>query len=144
MGKTIVHTGISVSDLERSLEFYRDLLGMELLFTDQDSREDLGRGVGVPGANMKFAVVQMGDGVLELIEYVEPRGRAYERSNNDVGAMHVAFTVDDIETVYQELFKKGVQFITPPIYIPAGPMKGWKWTYFFDPDGIQLELMQAP
>jgi catechol 2,3-dioxygenase-like lactoylglutathione lyase family enzyme len=139
------HTCITVSDLERSLSFYRDLLGLELVMTEESDRsgDDRSKALGVPKAKVKLAILRAGDARVELIEYVTAKGQAYDRSNNDVGAMHIAFQVEDIDAVYRRLLDHGVRFTAPPATIPAGPMEGWRWTYFFDPDGVSLEIIQT-
>ncbi|MGQ9600241.1 MAG: VOC family protein [Anaerolineae bacterium] len=138
------HTCITVSDLERSIVFYRDVLGLELVLTEESERsqDDRSKSLGVAGAKVKLAILRAGNAQVELIEYVTARGRPYDRNNNDIGTMHIAFQVDDIEAVYQRLLKHGVRFTSPPVTIPAGPMKGWRWTYFFDPDDVSLEIIQ--
>ncbi len=138
------HTCITVSDLERSIAFYRDVLGLELVMTEESERsqDDRSKSLGVAGAKVKLAILRAGNAQVELIEYVTARGRPYDRNNNDIGAMHIAFQVDDIEATYQRLLAHGVRFTSPPATIPAGPMKGWRWTYFFDPDGVSLEIIQ--
>lgn len=138
------HTCITVSDLERSIVFYRDVLGLELVLTEESERsqDDRSKSLGVAGAKVKLAILRAGNAQVELIEYVTARGRPYDRNNNDIGTMHIAFQVDDIEAVYQHLLEHGVRFTSPPATIPAGPMKGWRWTYFFDPDGVSLEIIQ--
>jgi catechol 2,3-dioxygenase-like lactoylglutathione lyase family enzyme len=139
------HTCITVSDLERSIQFYRDLLGLELVMTEESERsgDDRSKALGVPKAKVRLAILRAGDARVELIEYVTARGRPYDRNNNDVGAMHIAFHVADIDAVYQRMVDHGVRFTAPPATIPAGPMAGWRWTYFFDPDGVSLEIIQT-
>jgi catechol 2,3-dioxygenase-like lactoylglutathione lyase family enzyme len=141
----IHHTCISVSDLERSIAFYRDLLGLELLMTEESERsgDDRSKALGVAKAKVRLAILSAGNARVELIEYVTSKGRPYDRNNNDVGAMHIAFQVEDIDGVYQRLVDHGVRFTAPPATIPAGPMAGWRWTYFFDPDGVSLEIIQT-
>ena len=138
------HTCITVSNLEQSIAFYRDLLGLELLFTEESERsqDDRSKALGIAGAKVKLAILWAGNSRVELIEYVASQGRPYDRKNNDVGAMHIAFQVEDIEAVYQRMVDHGVRFTAPPATIPAGPMAGWRWTYFFDPDGVSLEIIQ--
>jgi catechol 2,3-dioxygenase-like lactoylglutathione lyase family enzyme len=141
----IHHTCITVSDLERSIAFYRDLLGLELVMTEESERsgDDRSKALGVPKAKVKLAILRAGDARVELIEYVTAQGRPYDRNNNDIGAMHIAFQVKDIDAVYQRLLDHGVRFTAAPAIIPAGPMQGWRWTYFFDPDGVSLEIIQT-
>jgi catechol 2,3-dioxygenase-like lactoylglutathione lyase family enzyme len=139
------HSCITVSDLDRSVAFYRDLLGLELVMTEESERsgDDRSKALGVARAKVKLAILRAGQAQVELIEYVTAKGRPYDRKNNDVGTMHIAFRVEDIEAVYQRLLDHGVRFTAPPTTIPAGPMAGWRWTYFFDPDGVSLEIIQT-
>ena len=141
----IHHTCITVSDLEGSIAFYRDLLGLELVMTEESERsgDDRSKALGVARAKVKLAILRAGDAQVELIEYVTAKGRPYDRHNNDTGAMHIAFQVADIDAVYQRMVDQGVRFTSPPTTIPAGPMAGWRWTYFFDPDGVSLEIIQT-
>jgi len=144
MIRGVHHTCITVRDLDRSIAFYRDLLGLELVLTEESERssDDRSDNLGISNAKVKLAILRTGEARIELIEYVTAQGRDFDRQNNDVGATHIAFQVDDIEAAYHSLRDQGVRFTAPPTTIPAGPMKGWKWTYFFDPDGISLELIQ--
>ncbi|MCL7451659.1 MAG: VOC family protein [Anaerolineae bacterium] len=145
MIKGVHHTCITVSDLERSITFYCDLLGLELVMTEESERsgDDRSKALGVPKAKVKLAILRAGDAQVELIEYVTAKGRPYDRNNNDAGAMHIALQVEDIDAVYQRFLEHGVRFTAPPATIPAGPMEGWRWTYFFDPDGVSLEIIQT-
>ncbi len=139
------HTCITVSDLDRSIAFYRGVLGLELVMTEESERsgDDRSKALGVAKATVKLAILRAGDAQVELIEYVTSPGRPYDRHNNDVGAMHIAFQVENIDAVYRRLVDHGVRFTAPPATIPAGPMAGWRWTYFFDPDGVSLEIIQT-
>ena len=80
---------------------------------------------------------------MELIEYVTAGGRPFDSRVNVVGAMHIAFQVADIDGVYQRMVDHDVRFTAPPATIPAGPMAGWRWTYFLDPEGVSLEIIQT-
>ncbi len=93
-------------------------------------------------AELKIAVLQAGEGMLELIEYVSPEGRPKDTRPFDVGTMHLAFLVKDVEKTYRELSTKGVKFNSAPNEITEGPLKGWVWTHFQDPDGSVLELVE--
>ena len=141
----IFHTGITVLNLDRSVAFYRDVLGFELITepTEVFSGEELSRGVGVPGASLRLAIFKAGEGTLELLEYLSPQSPV-ERPMppNTLGAMHVAFRVENIEQKVRELEAKGIKFHTPPNVVEEGPLKGWKWAYFSDPDGITLEIVE--
>jgi len=144
MMKGIFHASITVSNLERSIAFYRDILGCELLYTRESSGEGLSKGVGVENAYLKIAMLRVGDGgFLELIEYVTPKCVPKQLRPCDIGSMHVAFHVEDIVEMARRLNNHGYHFNAPPRHITEGPMKGWVWAYFKDPDGAQLELVET-
>lgn len=86
--------------------------------------------------------MQAGDKIVELIQYINPKGKPYNMSECDTGNMHIAFRVTDIYKIYKTLKQKGVKFKSPPNEVIKGPTKGWIWTYFYDPDGAQLELIE--
>jgi len=141
----IFHTGITVSDLDRSVEFYRDVLGLELMMepTEVFEGEKLSRGVGVPNASLRQAVLKVGEGAVELVEYLTPKSPVDKPMPlNTLGAMHLAFRVKDANEKIMELEAKGVKFLSPLNVEKEGPLAGLKWVYFKDPDGITLELVE--
>jgi catechol 2,3-dioxygenase-like lactoylglutathione lyase family enzyme len=144
--KGLHHVGITVKDLDASIRFYHDVLGLE--FANEPSPwfegEDLSRGVGVPGAGLRQVSLLVGDTTLELLEYRSPpSGTDGPLASNDLGASHVAFAVDDIEATKAELEAKGIEFYGPVNTVDDGVLAGWRWVYFEDPDGYPLELVQV-
>ena len=96
------HTGITVSNLERSLAFWRDVLGFELSHTAHQTGEMATEITGVAGAEIKLAVVKAPGGhKIELLEYLAPaeRKRHVDPRPCDVGFVHVALIVDDLDAV---------------------------------------------
>src|SRR3954452_25450968 len=88
------HTGITVSNLERSLAFWRDVLGFEFSHRAHQSGQFPTEITGVAGAELSLAVVKAPGHKIELIEYNSPADR---KSTNelrlcDVGHVHVALT----------------------------------------------------
>ena len=136
------HIGIIVSDREKAIEFYGDILGGELLYTSEAGPGDIAKQIGVEGASNKAAVIKVGNSILELVEYVNPKCEPKQMSPCDIGTLHLAFEVDDINETVERLQKKGIKFTAVPKYIDKGKMKGWVWVYFKDPDGCQLELVE--
>jgi catechol 2,3-dioxygenase-like lactoylglutathione lyase family enzyme len=137
------NTGFTVSDLERSVAFYRDILGMEEVRRAEVSGDGIARMVGVPGARLKICTLRLSDGhILELIEYADKGEQAAAGlPANSRGVAHLAFYCDDVPRAYEELRAKGVQFVAPPqAVVPGRPPA----CYFRDPDGIFLELNQRP
>lgn len=139
------HVGITVSDLGRSLAFYRDLLGFRVAYERGEvTAEYMPRLVGIPGARLKIAGLDIPGLHLDLIEYIEPKGAARAGPTSDVGNGHLGFTVDDIWAAYHALREAGVTFRSEPISPTQGPNKGGWAVYFVDPDGITLEMIQPP
>jgi catechol 2,3-dioxygenase-like lactoylglutathione lyase family enzyme len=139
------HVGITVRDLNASIYFYHDLLGLEISTEPSPwfDGPELGRGVGVPGAALRQVCLRLGDTMLELLEYrTPPSETGRPLLSHSVGASHVAFLVDDIRTTKSELEKKGVRFFSDINVIDDGVLAGWRWVYFSDPDGYPLELIQ--
>ncbi|MFC5381559.1 VOC family protein [Aquipuribacter nitratireducens] len=139
---TLHHVGITVKDLEASLAWYSDVLGVEPEWIAEGSGEELGRAVGVPDARLRFAMLRLGNAVVELLCYDNGRDETFTRSNADVGSAHVCIDVPDIRAAYEDLQAKGVQFLAPPLDITDGPLAGCAFAYFRDPDGVTLEIFQ--
>jgi catechol 2,3-dioxygenase-like lactoylglutathione lyase family enzyme len=143
----IHHVGLTVSDIERSIRFYRDALGLTLVRRRRTAAGYIGRQTGCPGAELEVASFQVRSGggpSLELVQYVSHSGAANEPGTHRVGSAHLCFHVDDIHTAYELLRQQGVCFKTPPIEITSGPNQGGFGVYLSDPDGFTLELFQPP
>ena len=141
------HTGITVSNLERALEFWQNVLGFELSHRAHQTG-DLAREItGVAGAEIKLAVVKAPDGhKIELLEYLAPpdRKRHVDLRPCDVGSVHVAFMVDNLDAVMQRIAASGWKAAGQPQALTTGPNTGKRVIYVRDPDGTTIELMQPP
>jgi catechol 2,3-dioxygenase-like lactoylglutathione lyase family enzyme len=141
------HAGLHVRDLDRSIAFYRDHLGLILLARRDATADYTSAVVGYPCAHLRFAFLRhpAGGPILELIEYVAPRGEAIDTATKNPGTAHVCFEVADINGVHARLAAIGVRFRSAaPVEILAGVNRGGYAIYFTDPDGIVLELLQLP
>ena len=140
------HTGITVSNLERSLAFWRDVLGFEFSHTAQQKGELAEEITGVKGAELKLAVLKTPGGhKIELLEYLAPADR--KRANLrpcDVAFAHIALLVDDLEAMLDKISASGWKARGNPQILTKGPNAGKRVVYVRDPDGTTIELMQLP
>jgi catechol 2,3-dioxygenase-like lactoylglutathione lyase family enzyme len=141
------HTGITVSNLERSLAFWRDVLGFELSHTAHQTGELAREITGVAGAELKLAVLKAPGGhKIELLEYLAPPDRTKHTDLRpcDVGSVHVALTVNDLDAVLQRIVASGWKTAGKPQTLQSGPNAGKRVVYVRDPDGTTIEFMQPP
>ena len=142
------HTGYTVSDLDRSVAFYRDLMGMEVIAQQEKQGGYLAAIVGYPDAHVRMAHLRApGSGhLLELFQYLAPRGAAAGAIEpRDVGTAHLCFVVDDLVDAHTRLVEAGVEtFFSPPVRVDTGINTGGYGVYLRDPDGIVLEIFQPP
>lgn len=139
------HTGITVLNLEGSLAFWRDVLGLELSHTAHQKGELAEEITGVKGAEIKLAVLKTPCGhKIELLEYLAPsdRKRANLRSC-DVGSVHVALLVEDLNAALDRIAVLGWKTAGQPQILTKGPNAGRRVVYVRDPDGTTIEFMQV-
>ena len=139
------HTGITVSNLERSLAFWRDVLGFELSHTAHQTGELAKEITGVTGAEIKLAVLKTsGDHKIELLEYLAPPDRKQIALRPcEVGSVHVALLVDDLDAVLERVSDSGWKAAGKPQTLKTGPNAGKRVVYVRDPDGTTIEFMQV-
>ena len=145
------HFSYTVRDLDRSIDFYCRLIGMELIHRQRQSNPYTARLVAYEDADLDVAMlripncpVDVSGHHLELVQYVHPAGAPIDTATNRPGVAHLAFAVDDIHAMYDRLAAEGVRFKSTPVPIEAGRNKGGFAVYFNDFDGIPLELLQPP
>jgi catechol 2,3-dioxygenase-like lactoylglutathione lyase family enzyme len=140
------HTGITVSSLERSLAFWRDVLGFELSHTAHQKGELAQEITGVEGAEIKLAVLKTPGGhKIELLEYLAPPDRkCVDLRPCDLGSVHIALLVEDLEGVLAQIDASGWEAAGKPQTLKTGPNAGKRVVYVRDPDGTTIEFMELP
>src|SRR5262245_27170697 len=141
--------GITVSDMERALDFYTRVLFFEKLSERMVSGPEWDRLQGVPGLRMRVAHLRLGEDSIELMEYLSPRGRPVppDSRSHDRWFQHIAVIVNDMDQAYLWLRRHRVEHVSPaPQRVPdwnsnAGGIQAF---YFKDPDGHPLEILQFP
>ena len=140
------HLGLTVSDIEQSIEFYRDLLGMTLIRRRPSvTAEYVSLQTGYEGVELSVASLKVNGESrqsLELVQYVNNPGPASDPATNRPGSSHLCLVVDDLRSCYEDLASRAVQFKSEPVTITEGPNKGGLVIYLRDPDGYTLELFQ--
>lgn len=146
----VLHFSFTVRDLDRSIDWYTRVLGLELVHRQRQENEYTQVLVGIPGAVLEVAQFKLpgvrspySTHMLELIEYVNGAEECgVELRTSMVGVPHLALLVTDIHKKYEQMAADGVAFRNPPVAISEGANAGGFACYLVDPDGITLELLQ--
>ena len=141
MIKDIRHTGVVVMDLEPSLYFYRDLLGFQVAKQMEEAGDYVDNISSL--RNVKVTTVKLtslSGQMIELLKYHSHAAEQREREICEIGISHIAFTVDDLDTEYERLRGKGIQFNSPPQLSPDGYAKV---TFCRAPEGTLVELVEV-
>jgi len=144
------HINLVVSDLERSVKFYTELLGFREFRRAHLEGEWIESIIGFKdvSADVAYVIAPEGEPRLELLCFDTPRGKALPEHSlaNTLGLRHIALRVDDIHEVARHLKEAGVKIFSTPVAVPTGVIThdtGHKTLcYFLDPDGILLELAE--
>jgi catechol 2,3-dioxygenase-like lactoylglutathione lyase family enzyme len=140
------HTGITVSDIERSLAFWRDVLGFDLSHRAHQKGELAEQITGIAGAEILIAVLRASGHKIELLEYRAPADRRKQNDLRpcDLGHVHVALTVENLDELLETIAAAGWKAAGQPQTLQTGPNAGKRVIYVRDPDGTTIEFMQPP
>ena len=137
----IVHIGVSVFDLEKSVQFYQDVVGMEIVYRAFHEGEKISQVVDVPDATLKICVLQKGAVRLELIDYGKPEKQRVGYPDQSVpGLIHIAMKVADVDEAYRRMKALGYGFNSEPMVTREN---GPKICYFRGPDNVVMELYEV-
>jgi catechol 2,3-dioxygenase-like lactoylglutathione lyase family enzyme len=134
-----LHCAISVSDMERSLSFYRDLLGMEVIMELDIEDDRIGKVIGEQGVHCKIIHLSSGGAVIELFQY-QPGGENFagRMKQYDRGITHIGLEVTGFHELAGKLKKNKVFFLGEPVEFRPGV-----WVaYFKGPDGEVCEIRE--
>ena len=137
------HASFTVEDLDRSVAFYRDFLGMKLegiWEREAPYAEDV---TGIPGARLRLAYFTLENASFELVEYLEGKGQKIDASPNNIGSAHVCFITGDFDGIVGRLGEWGGKLAGKTASVPAGANRGKRVAYVQDPDGNTLEIISA-
>jgi catechol 2,3-dioxygenase-like lactoylglutathione lyase family enzyme len=138
------HTSFTVSSLDRTVAFFRECLGFDLVSRAPRDPDLVSRITGVPGAQVTIAFLRGPGHTVELIEYAAPAGRGkVEARPCDTGFAHLALNVDSVDAAVEAAAPFGVKPVSPPVTIDQGPNRGRKVVYVRDADGVTIEFIEA-
>lgn len=127
--KGLAHIGLFINDIERSITFYRDILGFEIIWRLDAEEPD--------GSITKVCFIRLGDLTIEIVQ------RPFQEKRSDGWVDHIAILVENIEAAAEELRQKGIVFETEEPVLGAGVFaNGAKWLLFRGPDGEHLEISE--
>jgi catechol 2,3-dioxygenase-like lactoylglutathione lyase family enzyme len=143
------HIGLTVRNLDASLTFWRDHVGLRELGRGIVEWEHLDRIIGLDGTQIEWAELELpggGGAFLELFSYWRPPGTPLPPAEmNRPGMTHICIEFNRIEQVVERLRAGGYQARSKElVMIPLGAYKDFKCMYFLDPDGFTLELSERP
>ena len=131
------HVGITVRDLDRTVEFYRTVFDLDVVAEFDVSGEAFETGVDIDTASARFAHLDAGSTRLEVVEY-EPAGDPSELPRlNDQGATHLGLEVDDLDRFYADL-PSTVETLSPPQTTETGT----RILFVRDPEENLIEVLE--
>ena len=135
-----LHFGFTVSNLERSVAFFQECLGLTIAASGQDRPEETEHFVGVPGADLKFCVLKGSDHTIELMQYFGPADRKELNGRPcDVGFSHLCYQVEDAEAFIASAAKYDMLPVNSVLAFPTHRCRG---IYMRNPDGLAVEIIQ--
>jgi glyoxylase I family protein len=141
------HVAVTVKDMDRSLEFYCDLLGLRRDGEHDLEGETISLMAGKDTVRMKVVRLICPDtpGIhIDLQQYIEPEGKLSDSKLGDIANSHFCVEVDDIAKAYETLKSQGVEFVSPPVQFDLEHEGKIGCVFFLDPDGYVLELTEYP
>lgn len=134
------HTGIIVSNMKASVQFYRDILGLEVIQEFTDNSDYINTITGIENGVAHFIKLRMLDGtVLELLEYPTHPTQSHNLSILNVGICHIALRVQSAEEAHKFLLQQNVKVLSKPTLSSEGIAKVF---FCLDPDGVRVELVE--
>lgn len=149
----IDHVAIMVSDLEESLRFYRDLLGLEVVSPEEHHDGPISQMTAMPKVHMREYRLRAPGGIhgharneepgftFDLIQWLNPPSPCQRYPINHVPSAHICFGVENVKATYERLKTAGVECVSPPVRF-SGEGE-WNVLFFYDPDGNLLELNES-
>ena len=137
------HVSFTVSDLNKSVEFYSDILGLECISILERDEEFSTNVTGIPGVKMKIAYMKIENCSIELIEYISGSGIKLDTKTCNIGSAHICLNIREYDAWLERMRKYNVQFSGKVCVVPAGPNIGKRVCYIKDNDGNNIEFIES-
>lgn len=138
MRPQVHHVGLTVGNLDRSVDWYCTNLGLREIARTQLDGVLISNQTQLPGTEIDVALLAGSNTILELLCYRNPQGLPYSLRACDVGAAHVCVVVDDLDSLFAAMRDRGVAFHSKPTKLVGDT----KMIYVRDPDGVIVELIE--
>ena len=136
MIKNIRHSGIVARDLTKTYNFYLGL-GFNAVSDEQERGKFIDTILGLDNCEVRTIKMKCGNQMIELLEYKNPKSEDFTKRVNSIGCSHLALTVNDVQSLYEDLVGTGVEFVNPPF--SNGKVKV---AFCKDPNDVYLELVE--
>ena len=134
------HTGIIVKNMDESLYFYRDILGLKIIQDFRDDSDYINKITGITNADVHMIKMEAEDGtVIEILSYHNHPTELIDQPIYNVGASHIAFQVKNAEKAYKILKDKGIELVSKPV---LSSEKIAKVFFCLDPNKVRVELVE--
>ena len=133
------HMGVTVRDLEQSIVFYRDVVGMELFSRRRMQGDWFDTLTHNSGADIDVAMLRMEGLTLQLVQYLAAGGTALPLAHHNVGNPHLCINVDDVDAKHRDATARGGLDPTPIVDIMGLGIRSF---YVHDPDGLPVEFLK--
>ena len=133
------HMGVTVRDLEQSIAFYRDVVGMELFSRRRMQGDWFDTLTHNSGADIDVAMLRMEGLTLQLVQYLAAGGTSLPLAHHNVGNPHLCINVDDVDAKHREALARGGLDPTPIVDIMGLGIRSF---YVHDPDGLPVEFLK--
>lgn len=135
------HTGIIVSNINKSKKFYCNLLGLSILQEITESGDYFNNLIGTKNQKAKVLKAESKDGVyVELIQFCKPKKKINNSNFDTIGKIHLCFTVKNIKKKFLQLKQKKIKFISPPL---ASDFDNVKTCFCYDPDFNLIQFVEG-
>src|SRR3989344_15470 len=138
---SINHLSFTVSNLDKSVKFYRDVLGIKVLDISPRDEKFSEKVTGIQKARLRIAYLEGKNCSVELVQYLSPRGKKIDTATCNIGSAHICFNLKNFGEFMGRMKKNKVRMAGEPQMIPAGPNKGRLVVYAKDPDSNNLEFI---